>query len=463
MDPEVIKIPPPIPLSVKSKNKQVATHEVIDVDNNEDSTDTMILDEVVDIRSKGKAIKSSSGVCPVIKAEDFVAKSLGLINKVTPPKHSIQGSQNISNLDCNLASSDELFYTNYLNDFMDAGKYAMLQEHFDGVELPAGEDTSIPWFENMTIEVPDGLEASIPWFENISESKKKTSHGTISSTTNANDNLHFLWLQDPAHINMNAASVSNSSSLTPDDPLSHSPGVANLSSPSLFSQILQSQNSATSQTISSIQDLPVVHLPDLTNGNNASHHIEMILSHAIMSPVDAPNHTVVAEPPSPFWLPVATPEQFFNKHSIYSNFPDLVHGAYITPEEVADIRNQKNVDEEAILSKLRLFKQFDTVEDFSDHHYASSGASTKQPPKYWSKKIQEEWKILEKDLPDTIFVRVYESRMDLLRAVIIGAEGTPYHDGLFFFDVFFPASYPKEPPVSCLLSLWRTSTQPKFV
>ncbi|KAE8731760.1 putative ubiquitin-conjugating enzyme E2 26 [Hibiscus syriacus] len=36
--------------------------------------------------------------------------------------------------------------------------------------------------------------------------------------------------------------------------------------------------------------------------------------------------------------------------------------------------------------------------------------------------------------------------MDLLRAVIIGAEGTPYHDGLFFFDVFFPASYPKGPP-----------------
>jgi ubiquitin-protein ligase len=31
--------------------------------------------------------------------------------------------------------------------------------------------------------------------------------------------------------------------------------------------------------------------------------------------------------------------------------------------------------------------------------------------------------------------------------VIIGAEGTPYHDGLFFFDVFFPSGYPNEPPV----------------
>lgn len=50
-------------------------------------------------------------------------------------------------------------------------------------------------------------------------------------------------------------------------------------------------------------------------------------------------------------------------------------------------------------------------------------------------------------LADSIFVRVYESRMDLLRAVIVGAEGTPYHDGLFFFDVFFPTGYPKVPPV----------------
>ncbi|KAJ0488619.1 putative ubiquitin-conjugating enzyme E2, ubiquitin-conjugating enzyme/RWD [Helianthus annuus] len=70
-----------------------------------------------------------------------------------------------------------------------------------------------------------------------------------------------------------------------------------------------------------------------------------------------------------------------------------------------------------------------------------------QPPKNWAKKIQKEWKILEKDLPDTIYVRAYESRMDLLRAVIIGAEGTPYHDGLFLFDVCFPSDYPNSPPL----------------
>ncbi|VAI33792.1 unnamed protein product [Triticum turgidum subsp. durum] len=37
--------------------------------------------------------------------------------------------------------------------------------------------------------------------------------------------------------------------------------------------------------------------------------------------------------------------------------------------------------------------------------------------------------------------------MDLLRAVIIGPQGTPYHDGLFFFDAQFTVSYPATPPV----------------
>ena len=53
---------------------------------------------------------------------------------------------------------------------------------------------------------------------------------------------------------------------------------------------------------------------------------------------------------------------------------------------------------------------------------------------------------------ETIYVRVYEARMDLLRAVIIGPSGTPYHDGLFVFDCFFPPKYPNEPPV-CSVSM----------
>ncbi|XP_043703048.1 putative ubiquitin-conjugating enzyme E2 38 [Telopea speciosissima] len=103
-------------------------------------------------------------------------------------------------------------------------------------------------------------------------------------------------------------------------------------------------------------------------------------------------------------------------------------------------------EDDEVLKKYKDFKQFDTVEDYSDHYYGQRNPSRAKPPKAWAKKIQEEWKIMETGLPDTIFVRVYEERMDLFRAVIVGAAGTPYHDGLFFFDVLFPSNYPNVPP-----------------
>uniref|UniRef100_A0A6N2LMN6 UBC core domain-containing protein n=1 Tax=Salix viminalis TaxID=40686 RepID=A0A6N2LMN6_SALVM len=42
---------------------------------------------------------------------------------------------------------------------------------------------------------------------------------------------------------------------------------------------------------------------------------------------------------------------------------------------------------------------------------------------------------------------MYGFMVDLLRATIIGAYGTPYQDGLFFFDFHLPPEYPDVPPV----------------
>lgn len=69
-------------------------------------------------------------------------------------------------------------------------------------------------------------------------------------------------------------------------------------------------------------------------------------------------------------------------------------------------------------------------------------------PRQWAKRIQTEWAALEASLPDSIYLQVYEGRMDLLRAVIVGAAGTPYHDNLFFFDFHFPPEYPNAPPAA---------------
>ncbi|XP_058754820.1 putative ubiquitin-conjugating enzyme E2 38 [Vicia villosa] len=139
---------------------------------------------------------------------------------------------------------------------------------------------------------------------------------------------------------------------------------------------------------------------------------------------------------------VATPKHVHGSSSALKSASDVHDGAAVVLPQLTIIDKAEN----ETLKKLRSFKQFDTVIDISDHHFINQNSSTKQNPKSWAKKIQEEWKILEKHLPDTIFVRVYESRMDLMRAVIIGAEGTPYHDGLFFFDIFFPSDYPNVPP-----------------
>ena len=49
-------------------------------------------------------------------------------------------------------------------------------------------------------------------------------------------------------------------------------------------------------------------------------------------------------------------------------------------------------------------------------------------------------------LPDGIFVRTWDSRIDLLGALIIGPHETPYEFAPFVFDLHFGASFPTSPP-----------------
>ncbi|KAM7259494.1 hypothetical protein ACFE04_015235 [Oxalis oulophora] len=58
----------------------------------------------------------------------------------------------------------------------------------------------------------------------------------------------------------------------------------------------------------------------------------------------------------------------------------------------------------------------------------------------------KELSILKSDnniLPtNSIYVRAYEEDVGLFRAAIMGLPGTPYHHGLFFFDLEFRSGYP---------------------
>ncbi|XP_027932121.1 probable ubiquitin-conjugating enzyme E2 24 [Vigna unguiculata] len=118
-------------------------------------------------------------------------------------------------------------------------------------------------------------------------------------------------------------------------------------------------------------------------------------------------------------------------------------------DEVVGIHERKQFPVSLDNESSDQLKQFDVIDNCSDHHffYEGKGFSLSQVKKDWVKKVQQEWSILEKSLPETIYVRVFEERMDLMRAAIVGVSGTPYHDGLFFFDIHFPSQFPSQPPM----------------
>ncbi|QQP52860.1 Putative LOC100748178 [Caligus rogercresseyi] len=62
--------------------------------------------------------------------------------------------------------------------------------------------------------------------------------------------------------------------------------------------------------------------------------------------------------------------------------------------------------------------------------------------KNFLKFVKKEAKLLSSSLPSGILLKAYEDRIDLFSALIKGPPGTPYQDGLFFFDFQLPPDYP---------------------
>ncbi|XP_024987651.1 probable ubiquitin-conjugating enzyme E2 24 [Cynara cardunculus var. scolymus] len=121
-----------------------------------------------------------------------------------------------------------------------------------------------------------------------------------------------------------------------------------------------------------------------------------------------------------------------------------------TEAEFKETEESKGVSVSSATKTMKEIRQFDMVNDCSNHHFIDSpgkGSISSQVKKCWLKKVQQEWNILANDLPETIYVRVFEERMDLIQAAVVGAPGTPYHDAIFFFDIFLPSEYPHEPPM----------------
>ncbi|KAF8203179.1 hypothetical protein BJ912DRAFT_943109 [Pholiota molesta] len=86
-----------------------------------------------------------------------------------------------------------------------------------------------------------------------------------------------------------------------------------------------------------------------------------------------------------------------------------------------------------------------------DHAFYSS--SPAQPSKAFLGRLNKEYRHSRVVcLVDSIIVRAYEDRTDLLRSLIIGPENTPYQDAPFVIDWMLDSNFPYSPPIAHFLS-----------
>ena len=79
----------------------------------------------------------------------------------------------------------------------------------------------------------------------------------------------------------------------------------------------------------------------------------------------------------------------------------------------------------------------------TDHHFIS------KPPSLTTAKFRriiKEHQIMRSSLPDGVFVRIWEDRLDILRVLIIGPRETPYELAPFVIDFYFSDAFPVKPP-----------------
>lgn len=89
--------------------------------------------------------------------------------------------------------------------------------------------------------------------------------------------------------------------------------------------------------------------------------------------------------------------------------------------------------------------RFSVLEDAipSDHYFCNSRRPLTAD---LMRRVMKEHKIMQSSLPDGIYVRTWESRLDLLRVLIVGPFDTPYEFAPFVVDLHFGMNFPTSSP-----------------
>lgn len=123
---------------------------------------------------------------------------------------------------------------------------------------------------------------------------------------------------------------------------------------------------------------------------------------------------------------------------------------YQTPEERAqNLQKQRNLENRLKVYEKALSELAVGAVKMTSHHYLSMTAKDSSNTTK-IKRLTSEMKQISTFLPiyysNAIFVRYDESKMDYMKAMIMGADGTPYANGAFLYDIYFDDTYPRNPP-----------------
>ncbi|XP_041353670.1 baculoviral IAP repeat-containing protein 6-like isoform X2 [Gigantopelta aegis] len=128
-------------------------------------------------------------------------------------------------------------------------------------------------------------------------------------------------------------------------------------------------------------------------------------------------------------------------------------------KEKHGVKIERSLEEKYVMVMKIL--QFDTYEMVREegnglkfvmpHHYESNvKAAGEMSTPSRTRRLAQEAVTLSTSLPlsasSSVFVRCDEERLDIMKVLITGPSDTPYANGCFEFDVYFPQDYPNSPP-----------------
>lgn len=107
--------------------------------------------------------------------------------------------------------------------------------------------------------------------------------------------------------------------------------------------------------------------------------------------------------------------------------------------------NSNDISPMLLTSYSSMPSQFAVLDESAptDHHFFKESRNFTADT---LRRVMKEHKILQSSLPDGVFVRTWESRLDLLRVLIIGPTDTPYEFAPFLIDLQFGPLFPNSPP-----------------